>query len=72
VKGPPVAHHLLPFFSAQNRPWENTTAVIWKMLLVAQLRFRRLNAPELMKEIYHGAEYVNGGRVQERAWGVAA
>jgi hypothetical protein len=27
---------------------ENATAVIWKMLLVAQQRFRRLNAPELM------------------------
>jgi len=42
------------------------------MLLVAQQRFRRLNAPELMNEIYHGAEYVNGVRVQERAWEVAA
>jgi hypothetical protein len=42
------------------------------MLLVAQQRFRRLNAPELMKEIYRGAEYVNGVRVQERAWEVAA
>jgi transposase-like protein len=51
---------------------ENATAVIWKMLLVAQQRFRRLNAPELMKEVYHGAEYVNGVRVQERAWEVAA
>jgi hypothetical protein len=51
---------------------ENATAVIWKMLLVAQQRFRRLNAPELMKEIYRGAEYVNGVRVQERAWEVAA
>jgi putative transposase len=51
---------------------ENATAVIWKMLLVAQQRFRRLHAPELMKEIYHGAEYVNEVRVQERAWEVAA
>jgi len=30
---------------------ENATAVLWKMLLVAQGRFRRLNAPELMKEV---------------------
>ncbi len=51
---------------------ENATAVIWKMLLVAQQRFRRLNAPELLKEVYHGAEYVNGVRVQERAWEIAA
>jgi putative transposase len=51
---------------------ENATAVIWKMLLVAQQRFRRLNAPELLKEVYHGAEYVNGVRVTERAWEAAA
>jgi len=51
---------------------ENATAVIWKMLLVAQQRFRRLNAPELLKAVHDGAQYVNGVRVQERAWEVAA
>jgi len=51
---------------------DNATAVIWKMLLVAQTRFRRLNAPELLIEVYHGAQYVNGIRVQERPWEVAA
>ena len=51
---------------------ENATAVIWKMLMVAQQRFRRLNAPELMKEVYHGVRYVNGVRVKERAWEAAA
>ena len=51
---------------------ENATAVIWKMLLVAQQRFRRLHAPELLKDAHSGAKYVNGVRVQERAWEVAA
>ena len=51
---------------------ENATAVIWKMLLVAQQRFRRLNAPELMKEVHDGVKYVNGVGVQERAWEAAA
>jgi len=51
---------------------ENATAVIWKMLLVAQQRFRCLNAPELMKEVHDGVQYVNGVRVQERAWEAAA
>lgn len=51
---------------------ENATAVIWKMLLVAQGRFRRLNAPELLREVAHGATFVNGVRVMERAWEVAA
>ena len=51
---------------------ENATAVLWTMRLVAQQRFRRLHAPELLKEVSHGAEYVNGVRVQDRAWEVAA
>ena len=51
---------------------DNATAVIWKMLMVAQGRFRRLNAPELLKEVYHGAVYANGVRVHERPWEAAA
>ena len=43
-----------------SRKWETPKAVIWKMLLVAEQRFRRLKAPELMKSVYQGAEYVNG------------
>ena len=35
------------------------------MLLVAEKRFRRLKAPELMKDVYHGAKYVNGVLVNE-------
>ena len=35
------------------------------MLLVAEKRFRRLKAPELMKDVYQGAEYVNGVLVNQ-------
>lgn len=51
---------------------EHATAVIWKMLLVAQQRFRRLTAHELLQEVYHGAQHVNGVRVTGRAVEVAA
>ena len=44
---------------------ENAQAVIWKMLLVAEQRFRRLKAPELMKDVYQGAKYVNGVPVNQ-------
>jgi transposase-like protein len=44
---------------------ENAQAVIWKMLLVAEKRFRRLKAPALMKDVYRGAKYVNGVSVNE-------
>ena len=43
----------------------NATAVIWKTLMIADRKFRRLNAPELLKEVYEGARYVNGIRVKE-------
>ncbi len=43
----------------------NARAVIWKMLLVAEKRFRRLKAPHLMKEVYQGVHYVNGVPVNQ-------
>ena len=41
----------------------NATAIIWKMLLVAERRFRRLTAPERAQEIYLGVKFVNGVKV---------
>ena len=35
------------------------------VLLVAEQRFRRLKAPELMKDVYQGAKYVNGVPVNQ-------
>ncbi len=43
----------------------NARAVIWKMLLIAEKRFRRLKAPHLMREVYQGAQYVNGVPVNQ-------
>jgi putative transposase len=39
---------------------ENAIAVIWKMMLVAEQRFRKLDAPELLKEVYEGVKFVDG------------
>ena len=50
---------------------DRATAVIWKMLMVAEKRFRRLKAPALMKDVWLGAQYVDGLRIQT-AEGVAA
>ena len=43
----------------------NATAVIWKMLLVAETKFRKLNGPELLHDVWEGAEYRDGVRVDE-------
>src|SRR5919201_585265 len=39
---------------------ENACALIWKLLCVAEKTFRRLNAPELLKDVAAGMKYVNG------------
>jgi len=39
---------------------ERATAVIWKMRMVAQKRFWRLNAPELLARVYAGVRYEDG------------
>lgn len=52
---------------------ENATAVIFKMLLLAEGRFRRLNAPERMQQVYLGVRFQDGIEVkQERFQELAA
>ena len=46
--------------------------MIWKMLLVAERRFRRLKAPELMKDVHLGAEYKDGIVINTMSEKVAA
>ena len=44
----------------------NATAVIWKMLLVAETKFRKLNAPELIHDVWEGAEYRDEVRIEDQ------
>jgi len=60
VESPFAALRLRTDAAKRFKRVENATAVIWKMLLVAETRFRRLNAPEFMKKVYLGAEYQDG------------
>jgi putative transposase len=43
---------------------QNATAMIWKLLLVAEKRFRRLKGYELLKDVYQGKEFADGVAVQ--------
>jgi putative transposase len=38
----------------------NATAVIFKMLMLAEGRFRKLNAPERMKQVFLGVQFKDG------------
>lgn len=50
----------------------NATALIWKVLMVAESRFKKLQAPELVAEVAEGAKYVDGIRVTRGQRRVAA
>jgi putative transposase len=43
----------------------NATAVIWKMLLVAEHAFRRVKHPELMPVVYRGVTFADGMQVEK-------
>jgi hypothetical protein len=45
-------------------PWAWAAAILWKLLLVAEKNFRRLDAPELLPSVAAGEAYVNGVRKQ--------
>jgi putative transposase len=45
---------------------ENATAMIWKTMLVAQKRFRRLDAPELLKDVYEGLVFLDGVAIKKK------
>ncbi len=64
VESPFAAVRLRTTAGKRYKKVENATALIWKLLLVAEQTFRRLNAPELLPAVAAGAEYVNGKAVK--------
>ena len=43
----------------------NAEALIWKILMIAEKKFRRLNSPELLAAVYDGQLFEDGMPVQE-------
>ncbi len=72
VESPFAALRLRTDAAKRFKKVANATAVIWKMLLVAEKRFRRLRAPELLREVHLGVQYVNGDRVKDATQEAAA
>jgi transposase-like protein len=54
VESPFAALRLRTDAAKRYRKVENATAVIWKMLMLAERRFRRLDAPEKLIQVYLG------------------
>jgi putative transposase len=70
VESPLAALRLRTAAATRVKRVERATAVIWKMLMVAQKKFRRLNAPERLAKVYAGGEDKDGIAVTRE--GVAA
>ena len=72
VESPFAAVRLRTDAARRYKRVDRAIAVIWKMLMVAEKRFRRLQAPELIADVYLGAQYVDGIAVEAMAEKVAA
>ena len=45
----------------------NATCLIWKTIMVAEMSFRKLNAPHLVEKVARGAKYDNGKEIRAAA-----
>ena len=72
VESPFAALRLRTDAAKRFKKVANATAVVWKMLLVAERKFRRINSPELLPAVAAGQQYHDGlpikaGQHQEAA-----
>ena len=72
VESPFAALRLRTDAAKRYNKVENATAVIWKMLMLAERRFRRLDAPEKLTLVYLGIDLQKGIETErEEAFAVA-
>jgi transposase-like protein len=72
VESPFAALRLRTDAAKRFKKVANATAVTWKMLLIAAQRFRKLDAPEKMREVYLGIDGMDLKEIkQEEALAVA-
>jgi transposase-like protein len=60
VESPFAAVRLRTSAAKRFKKVERATAIIWRLLCVAEKRFRKLNAPEQCRDVYRGVRYVDG------------
>jgi putative transposase len=60
VEAPFAAVRLRTDAGKRYKKVANAEALIWKILLLAEKKFRRLNAPELLEDVYAGKKFVDG------------
>jgi transposase-like protein len=72
VESPCAAVRLRTGAAKRFKTAPNATTLIWKVLQVAESRFRRLDAPERLAEVYAGRRFVDGTPAAEESERVAA
>ena len=60
VESPFAAVRLRTDAAKRFKKAANATALIWRLLRVAESRFRKLDAPQLAAEVYRGVKYADG------------
>jgi len=63
VESPFSAARLRTDAAKRFKKVENATAMLWKLLQVAEKNFRSLNSPELLKDVYAGKRFEDGEMV---------
>ena len=72
VESPSAALRLRTDAAKRYKRVDRATAVIWKMLMIAEKRFRRLKAPGLMRDVYLGTLHMDGIAIEATVEEVAA
>lgn len=65
VESPFAAVRLRTTAAKRYKRVDNATAVLWKLLMLAEKTFRKLDGPRLMADVALGARYKNGMRIRE-------
>ncbi|MFO0094114.1 MAG: IS256 family transposase [Gemmatimonadaceae bacterium] len=60
VESPFAAVRLRTTAAKRFKKVERATAIIWRLLQVAEKRFRKLNVPEQCRDVFRGVRYVDG------------
>ena len=66
VESPFAALRLRTDAAKRYRRVDRATPLIWKLLMVGEQRFRRLNAPHLLPSVYQGVRFVDGVNVDSQ------
>jgi transposase-like protein len=64
VESPFAALRLRTGAAKRFKKVANATAVIWKMLMLAEKRFRKLDAPDKMKQVFLGIQFKDGAEIR--------